>query len=151
MATNTRRMVGVSPEDVFDVLRDGRSYGDWVVGTRRVRRVAAAWPESGTSLHYVAGYAALRKGDRTVSLAYEPDRRLQLEAHAWPFGALAIEIRAEPHPVGTTVTIEEGPKDGLLKALHNPLAEAAIWLRNLETLRRLEQQALLRRAARRAG
>lgn len=145
MARNARRMVGVRPVDVFDALRDGQTYGHWVVGTRGVREVTPDWPQPGTAIHYVVGYAPVKKDDYTVSIAYEPDRVLELEAHAWPFGTLGIVIRVEPDADGSTVVIEESPKKGVLKALHNPLVDAAIRLRNVETLRRLEQQARLKR------
>jgi hypothetical protein len=80
-------------------------------------------------------------------VAYEPDRRLVLSARAWPAGAATIVISAEPSGGGTTVTIDEAPSEGLAKRLHNPVLDGVIKLRNVETLRRLEQQARLRQAA----
>jgi NAD(P)-dependent dehydrogenase (short-subunit alcohol dehydrogenase family) len=141
MATNSRLMKGLAPRDVFDVLRDGRSYEDWVVGTRRIRAVDPDWPQAGSSIHYTVGYSPFRKDDQTLSIAYEPDRRLALEAQAWPAGSASIVITAEPADGGTLVTIDEAPNRGLAKTLHNPLLDLLIKMRNVETLRRLEAKA----------
>ena len=145
MAITRRVMQGLTPAAVFDVLRDGRSYREWVVGTREIREVEAGWPAVGTALHYTVGYGPLRKDDETHSRRYEPDRRLELEAHAWPAGSARIELRAEPVDGGTLVSIDEHPLRGLASTLHNPALDLLIKLRNVETLRRLE--ALARRRA----
>ena len=145
MAVTRRLMRGLSPHAVFDVLRDGRSYGHWVVGTRTIRAVDAGWPAEGTRLHYTVGYGPLRKDDETRSLRYEPDMRLELEAHAWPAGTARIVLTAEPRDGGTLVTIDEAPHQGPAKLLHNPLLAMLVKGRNVETLRRLERQAAARR------
>jgi hypothetical protein len=132
-------MGGITPPAVFDVLADGWTYADWVVGTRTIRAVDAGWPAEGTALHYTVGYGPLRKEGHTRSLAYEPERRLELEAHAWPAGTVRIELRAEPVDGGSLVSIEEHPLRGLAARLHNPAADVLIHVRNVETLRRLER------------
>ena len=147
MARNCRVIRGAGPRDVFDVLRDGRTYGDWVVGTRMIRDVDEGWPRAGARLHYTAGWWPLRKDDVTTSQAYEPDRRLQLEAHAWPAGTARIVIEVQEVPGGVAVTLDESPARGLLKTLHNPALDLAVKLRNVETLRRLEQQVRRKQAA----
>jgi hypothetical protein len=134
-------MGGLDQGAVFAVLRDGRTYERWVVGTRAIRAVEPGWPDVGTALHYTVGYGPLRKDDETRSKAYEPDRRLELEAHAWPAGTARIELRAEPVPGGTLVSIDEHPLRGPAKLLHNPLLDLLIKIRNVETLRRLERLA----------
>ncbi len=141
MATNSRTMAGLAPTRVFDVLRDGHTYARWVVGTRTIRAVDPGWPGVGTALHYTVGYGPLRKDDRTVSTEYDPDRRLSLQAQAWPAGSVAIILSVEAAGSGCTVTIEEHPDRGLAKLLHNPLLDLAIKVRNVETLRRLERLA----------
>lgn len=140
MAHNRRVIRGVELRDVFDVLRDGYTYCDWVVGTRDIREVDRSWPRPGTAIHYTAGRWPLQKKDVTTSLAYEPDRRLELEAHAWPVGTAGIVLSAEKVDGGVAVTLDESPARGVLKLLDNPLLELAITLRNVETLRRLEKQ-----------
>ncbi len=39
------------------------------------------------------------------------------------------------------MTIDEHPLRGPARALHNPAFDALIWVRNVETLRRLESAA----------
>jgi hypothetical protein len=96
MAVTRRVMRGTDPRVVFDVLRDGDTYASWVVGTRMIRTVEPGWPAPGTALHYTVGHGLLRKDDETRSLAYQPHRRLELEARAWPARTARIELRAEP-------------------------------------------------------
>lgn len=141
MATTRRTMRGLTPRHVFDVLRDGRSYGHWVVGTRTIRDVDTGWPAPGTRLHYTVGHRPLRKDSVTTSRAYDPDALLELEVHAWPAGTAYVVLHAEPRGDDVRVTIDEAPLRGPARWLHNPLADRLIGLRNVETLRRLEQQA----------
>ena len=141
MAITRRVMKAVTPAQVFAVLRDGKSYGHWVVGTRTIRDVDPGWPAEGTRLHYTVGYRPLRKDGITTSRSSEPDRRLALEAHAWPAGTASIVLTMEPAEGGTLVSIDEKPLRGPGRALHNPAFDALIKVRNVETLRRLEQQA----------
>jgi hypothetical protein len=141
MATTRRTMRGVTPAQVFDVLRDGHTYAHWVVGTRAIRAVDPGWPEPGRRLHYTVGYRPLRKDDVTTSTAYEPDARLELEAHAWPAGTAGVVLRAVPTEVGTLVSIDEAPLRGPARLMHNPAADLLIKVRNVETLRRLEELA----------
>ncbi len=143
MAVTKRRMQGVTPRQVFDVLRDGRSYQVWVVGTRAIREVDPGWPSPGTRIHYTVGHGPLRKDDATSAVAYEPHTRLELEAHAWPVGTARIVLTAEPVEDGALVTIDEAPRRGPARVAH-PLLAVALRLRNVETLRRLEAQARLR-------
>lgn len=141
MATTRRQMSGLAPQAVFDVLRDGSSYGDWVVGTRTIRAVDPGWPAEGTRLHYSVLWGPLRHDDATTSRAYRPDRRLELEAQAWPVGTARIVIEAESREDGTLVSIQEHPHRGVAARLHNPAADLLIKVRNGETLRRLEAHA----------
>lgn len=89
-------MPDLTPTQVFDVLRDGTTYGPWVVGTCTTREVDPEWPAEGTALHYTLGYRPLRKDGVTTSKGYEPDRRLTLEAHAWPAGTAGIVSLESP-------------------------------------------------------
>lgn len=144
MATTTRLMRGLTGRAVFDVLRDGTTYGDWVVGTREIRTVEPDWPKEGTRLHYRVGHGPLRKDDVTTSREYVPDERLELEAQAWPMGTARIVLTVEPAEGGTRVSIEEHPHRGVAKLLHNPVLDLLIKARNVETLRRLESQVRTR-------
>jgi hypothetical protein len=145
MAVTRRLMTDVTTQQLFDVLRDGFTYGDWVVGTRTIRAVDVEWPAKGSKLHYTVGYGPLRKDDETVSLSYEPQVSLELEARAWPAGTAHIRITAEPADGGIQVAIDEKPHRGPAKLLHNPLLDVLVKARNVETLRRLEAKAAGRR------
>lgn len=139
MATNRRVIRDADAHDAFEVLRDGKRYADWVVGTRKIRAVDPGWPQPGSAIHYTAGRGPARKDDITESVVYEPDRLLRLEAHAWPAGTARIVITAEEAGGGVAVTIEEAPARGLLRLVHNPVLDLAIKARNVETLRRFEK------------
>lgn len=141
MAVTRRLMKAVTPQQVFDVLRNGKSYEDWVVGTRAIRAVDPGWPAEGTRLHYTVGYGPLRKEDVTTCRSCDPEVSLELEALAWPAGTARIVMRVEPVEGGTRVSIDEAPLRGLARRLHNPGFDAIVKLRNVETLRRLEQHA----------
>lgn len=140
MAKTRRLMRGVTAKQVFAVLNDGFSYGDWVVGTRSIRDVDEGWPSVGTRLHYRVGYGPLTKDDVTSSKVYADGERLELEAHAWPAGTAHITLTTEPGEGGTLVSIDEFPLRGPARLLRNPLTDVLIATRNVLTLRRLEQQ-----------
>lgn len=137
----TRRRMDAAPAEVFAVLRDGYSYGFWVVGTRKIRSVDDCWPAVDTRLHYTVGYGPLRKDDETRVLAMTPDRRLELRAHAWPAGTARIILEITPAGSGCEVAIEEYPDQGIAQRVHNPLLDKLIEVRNVETLRRLAKLA----------
>jgi uncharacterized protein YndB with AHSA1/START domain len=138
MSTHTR--VFTAPRaDVWAVLADGRSYAEWVVGTSRIRSVDATWPATGSRLHYRVGRGAFSHDGHTEVLSVEPGRRLELEAHAWPAGTARIQLELEDVDGGCGVAITEAPHRGIGAFLHNPIGDALLKLRNVETLRRLEK------------
>ncbi|HUR50988.1 MAG TPA: SRPBCC family protein [Mycobacteriales bacterium] len=148
MARNDRLIRGATVADVFAVLCDGSGYAEWVVGTRKIRDVDAGWPQPGARIHYTAGYWPMRKDDVTTSRGYEPEQRLELEAHAWPAGSVGIVITAKAAGPDVVVSLEESPAHGLLKTLHNPGFDLLIKARNVETLRRFEDQLRVRQGGR---
>jgi hypothetical protein len=141
MATTRRTMRGVTPAQVFDVLRDGHTYAHWVVGTRAIRAVDPGWPEPGRRLHYTVGYRPLRKDDVTTSTAYEPDARLELEGarlaggHGRRRAAGGADRGRHAGVDRRGAAARPGPADA------QPAADLLIKVRNVETLRRLEELA----------
>jgi uncharacterized protein YndB with AHSA1/START domain len=129
---------------VWAALSDGFTYSRWVVGTRMIRDVDAGWPAPGSKLHYRIGHGPLRHDGHTEVLSVDPGRRLELEAHAWPVGSARIELTLSAVGDGCQVQIVEHPKRGAAAWLHNPLGDGLLRLRNVETLRRLEQVAVER-------
>ncbi|MDQ1695500.1 MAG: hypothetical protein QOJ03_853 [Frankiaceae bacterium] len=140
MAENRRLMHG-SCTAVWQVLSDGFTYSDWVVGTSAIRDVDEAWPAVGSALHYRIGRGRLSHEGHTEVQSMEPGRRLELEAHAWPVGTARIDLRLEDAADGCLVTIVEHPNSGLGSLLHNPVGDLLLKVRNTETLRRLERLA----------
>ena len=129
--------VQASPGDVFAVLAEGWFYSGWVVGTSHMRAVQASWPQVGSKLFHASGVWPLVARDVTVVRDMDPDRRLELDAQARPFGTARVVIELAPREGGTQVTMSENPVSGPGKWLHNPAAEAVLRRRNVESLARL--------------
>jgi hypothetical protein len=132
------RTVQAPPDRVFEVLADGWTYSDWVVGTVHIRDVDPSWPEPGSKLHHKAGPWPLSLHDSSTVLLCEPGRRLKLNAGLWPLGAAVVDIRLEPAgETATRVIIEEDFEEGPLRWARNKLNDLVLHQRNVETLRRL--------------
>ncbi len=134
------------PSLIFSVLRDGWSYHKWVVGTSRIRAVDATWPQPGARLHYRLGRGPVSKDDETRSVRLVDGSELELEAVGRPLGTARVDFRIDQVRDGALVTMIEHPTKGPLADLHNPGFELLIYLRNLETLRRLEREVSRRTA-----
>src|SRR3954452_23699128 len=141
MATNSRTFA-VPRDAASGVLVDGYTYASWVVGTSAIRDVDAQWPAAGSQLHYRVGRGPLRHDGHTEVLSVDEGKRLELEAHAWPLGTARIELTVEDVPDGgCRVVMVEHPAQGSAAALHNPIGDGLLKLRNLEALRRLKKLA----------
>lgn len=136
MATVSRE-IATDPDGVFAALSDGWLYSNWVVGTSHMRAVEAAWPAAGTRLHHASGAWPLVMRDETVVEEVDPGHLLVLLARGRPFGQARIRIELAPSGAATTVTMHEVPVAGPGKWLHNPLTEAVLTRRNVESLARL--------------
>jgi len=136
MAKNTR-ILHCTPEDVFDVLRDGWLYPTWVVGASRMRGEERAWPAVGSRIHHSFGIWPFVINDTTSMLAWEEPRRMVIQARGWPVGEARVEVEVEPHSRGCRVTLRENPVEGPGTLVPGFIAQPGIWLRNHETVRRL--------------
>ncbi len=124
------------------MLADPDSYAYWVVGSKRIRDADPGWPKAGSRFHHTVGVGPLTIDDHTESLSADPPRRLVLRAKARPLGVAKVEIELEPERGGTCVTITENPA-GVQKPLtYFPPLQALTWVRNAESLARIEQLAL---------
>ena len=92
------KVIDAPPQQVFDVLADGWTYSDWVVGTAHVRDVDDAWPRVGSQLHHKAGPWPFSLQDASTVLVCEPPHRLVLRAGLWPAGEAIVVFTL--HPVG---------------------------------------------------
>ncbi|MBW3607010.1 MAG: SRPBCC family protein [Actinobacteria bacterium] len=138
MATNERFMA-VPPVAVWDVLADAGTYGDWIVGSKRVRAADPAWPAPGSRFHHTVGVGPLSLDDHTESLEADPPSLLRLRAKARPLGTAQVTLELAPTEGGTFVRMTENP-DGLASVLGiNPLVHLLTMVRNAASLRRLEQ------------
>ena len=54
-----RTFVAAPPEAVWDVIADGWTYSQWVVGNSRMRAVDPAWPAPGTAFYHRVGLGPL--------------------------------------------------------------------------------------------
>lgn len=136
MAKNVR-ILHCRPEDVFDVLADGWLFTTWVVGASRMRAVEAAWPAVGSQLHHSFGVWPLVIDDATTMLTWEPSHRMVIQPKGWPLGEARVEILVEEHRRGCKVTIIENPVAGPGTWVPAFLMQPLLWVRNIETLRRL--------------
>lgn len=131
MATTTAQ-VAASPERVFAVLSDPRSYGYWVVGCKRIRHWDPGFPATGTRFHHTFLIGPLPIRDTTTVLEVEQPRRLLLRARARPTGIAHVALDLEARDGGTEVSITEWSVEGLAARLHNPLQDKLIRTRNVE-------------------
>jgi uncharacterized protein YndB with AHSA1/START domain len=131
------RHVNVPPEAVFEVLSDGWTYSNWVVGTSHMRAVDAHWPAVGAKLHHASGIWPLALRDETVVDSVDTNRCIALTVRVRPFGDAKVVMRLEPEAGGTMIRMEEAPTSGPGKWLDNPAMEAMLARRNVEALARL--------------
>jgi uncharacterized protein YndB with AHSA1/START domain len=129
--------VRAAPGEVFAVLADGWYYPTWVVGTSHVRAVGADWPASGSRLFHCSGVWPVALRDETRVEAVVPDRRLVLLAQGRPMGEARVTIDLTADGRDTRVSLGEEPVSGPGRWLHNPVAEALLVRRNVESLARL--------------
>lgn len=119
---------------VWAVLADGWRYADWVVGTRDILSVDRDWPAVGSSLQFragVPGVAPLQFEDKTVVRVCDPERELQLEAHALPMGTARVSLTLLPWGEGTLIVFDEHPirGRGAATALHGVIMDAGLVVR----------------------
>lgn len=129
--------VDATPDQVWEVLRDGWLYPLWVVGATRMREVDPGWPAPGTRLHHSVGVWPATVDDTTSSLEADPPSSLRLQARAWPGGEAEVVLTLEPSGGGTRVRIREDAVTGPGRLVPSPLRQPMLAWRNRETLRRL--------------
>lgn len=126
------------PEQVWEVLSDGRAYAEWVAGAQDIRDVDAHWPEPGARIHYTSGIGRWTIDDVTTVRLMEPCRRLELEAYAGRLGTARISIELLSWGESRTVVIiDEHPLTGLGARWHSAPLDAALRLRNRHMMRSL--------------
>jgi uncharacterized protein YndB with AHSA1/START domain len=130
-----RRDITASPEDVFAVLAEPRTYPDWLVGAQRIRSVDPEFPAPGAAFDHSVGPAqAATIDDSSEVLAADPPHRLSLLVHAGPLRGRVdlLVLRTED---GTEVRFRERPVGWAI--LLTPIVRPSLHARNRESLRRL--------------
>jgi uncharacterized protein YndB with AHSA1/START domain len=138
VARNETR-IAAAPETVFSVLSDPAAYGDWVVGSRRIRDADADFPAVGSKFHHQVGVPPFLLNDHTEVLESEAPARLVLRAKTRPLATARVELRLTADGAGTHVVMLEGAGDLPSRLLLNRLTDPLIHVRNTESLRRLSR------------
>ena len=131
MSVNVRRMA-CTPDQLFAVLADPWVYPTWVVGASRLRASDGGYPDPGSKLHHSIGVWPFVLNDNTEVVAWEPPRRMILEARTRPFGTERVVIEAQPRGAGCVVRMEEHPSSGLVTRIPDPIADFLLHIRNAE-------------------
>jgi hypothetical protein len=122
---------------VWDVMANGWTYSQWVVGNSRMRAVDPDWPAPGSTIRHSIGVWPLVINDETVVEKSVPLEELVLHAKSGPFGGARVILRLSDIPDGCRVEMEEFPVSGPGAVLPSRISDLAAWPRNRETLWRL--------------
>lgn len=136
MAENTT-VVAASRARVFEVLADGWTYSNWVVGTSHMRAVEAAWPAAGSRLFHASGSWPVVTRDETVVERCEPGSGLVLRAQGGVLGSAQISLELADDTDGCRVTMRETPVAGPGRWMPTAVTDAVLRRRNTESLARL--------------
>ncbi|OBJ47721.1 SRPBCC family protein [Mycobacterium sp. 1423905.2] len=131
------RDVATSRQNVWDVMANGWTYSQWVVGNSRTRAVDPNWPEPGSEIRHSIGVWPLLIDDKTVVESCTPGEELVLHARGGLAGGARITLRLSDIPEGCRVEMIEVPASGPGSLIPNRLALAAVYPRNRECLWRL--------------
>lgn len=135
------RLSTATPDAVWAVLADGWVFGSWVVGASRVRAVEAGFPTPGTKIHHSVGGWPAVIDDNTEVLVSEPGRRLELQARMRPVGEATVRVTLTPQDGGTLISMSEDFTAGPARVVPGAARQAALRIRNTETLHRLALMA----------
>jgi uncharacterized protein YndB with AHSA1/START domain len=128
-------------EQVYGLLKDPRTYGIWVVGSRKIRAADPDWPAPGTAFDHRVGVGPLIIHDHTDVVAAREPEELELIARAAPLPPARIHLQLIDRDGATHLVMEEEPLNPLLSRLLTPVGHRLLWLRNVEALRRLKALA----------
>ena len=125
-------------EDVWDALIDVRTYPDWLIGARPIRRVDDGWPAPGTAFHHTVGVGPLTISDRTRADAVDAPTMLALDVRALPLLHGKVHFGLRRTSEGTEVEMEEHPIG--IHRLLSPLMSPLTLARNRASLEKLEHR-----------
>jgi uncharacterized protein YndB with AHSA1/START domain len=137
MSTNSVE-IDAPAASAFEVLADGWSFSNWVVGASHMRAVEANWPEPGSKLFHAVGSWPMLRRDETEVEDMVPGQRLQLIARGRPLGEARVTIELAPLGVDRCqVTMHETPISGPGSWVPESVIDPLLRRRNTESLARL--------------
>jgi uncharacterized protein YndB with AHSA1/START domain len=132
-----KRDISATRQQVWDVIADGWTYSQWVVGNTRMRAVDPRWPAPGSKIHHTIGAWPVVIDDETTVESCTPLEELVLHAKSRPFGGAKIVLRLSDTADGCRIEMAEVPVGGPLNLVPRQLALALVWPRNRQCLVRL--------------
>jgi len=132
-----KRDTTATRQQVWDVVADGWTYSQWVVGNTRMRAVYPGWPAPGSKIHHTVGVWPLVFNDETEVESSTPLEVLILLAKGRPLGGARIVLRLFDIQDGCRIEMAEVPVGAPLNLVPRRLALAAAYPRNRECLARL--------------
>jgi hypothetical protein len=133
-----RRTTTASRARVWEVIADGWTYSQWVVGNSRMRAVDPQWPAKGSKIHHSIGVWPLLLDDETTVEDCQPQEQLVLLAKGRPFGKARITLRlSDIDGGGCQIEMAEVPVGAPMGWVPDRLALAAAHPRNRECTLRL--------------
>ncbi|HEY7051167.1 MAG TPA: SRPBCC family protein [Mycobacterium sp.] len=135
------RDIAVPCDRVWEVLADGWTYSQWVVGNSRMRAVDKNWPAEGSTIQHSVGVWPLVIDDETIAERCLPERELVLLAKSGVGGAARVTLRLSDTPDGCRVEMSEVGAKGPMSLMPDRLTQIAVDIRNRECLWRLENLA----------
>jgi len=134
----------LTQHELFEILITPDTYPHWLVGAKRIRRVAASWPSVGGYFEHVVGLGALTISDRTSVTNIEPPLLLELMVRARPLLRASVRFDLEAHPEGCVLRMTETPI-GAYK-LASTVLQPLIRARNAGSMHRLTKLVAAHRA-----
>jgi uncharacterized protein YndB with AHSA1/START domain len=131
--------IAASPQKVFELLSDPRTYAYWVVGSREIRAADPNWPEPDTAFDHSVGVPPFVIHDDTKVVSTLAPVMLELRANGGPLGSARIIFQLQPEGNGTRVTMVEDPLERWRAIALGLPGHFLIKARNTESLRRLKQ------------
>lgn len=133
-----KRDTSATRERVWDVIADGWTYSQWVVGNSRMRAVDVDWPEVGSTIRHSIGVWPLLLDDETVVEICQPMKQLVLLAKGRPFGKARITLRLfDTEDGGCRIEMAEVPVGAPMGWVPKRVALMAALPRNRECTWRL--------------
>ncbi|MDV3129071.1 SRPBCC family protein [Mycobacterium sp. 21AC1] len=132
-----KRDTTATRQQLWNVIADGWTYSQWVVGNTRMRAVDPNWPAPGSVIHHTIGIWPVVLNDETEVESCTPREELVLRAKGRPFGGARITLRLHDTESGSRIEMAEVPIGGPLNWVPRRLGLLLAYPRNRECTQRL--------------